>query len=203
MAWTAPRTWTTGEVVTSTIMNTHVRDNFLAVPYVVAQSGAGATVTNTTTETDLISFTVPAGALGANGLVRVTGHAVYQDVPGSTNCSLRWKFGSTTVHGLLTAQGTSANFRSLKLDFIMGNLNNTAAQSGRATYAISDANPSDYGGPNLYGRVVSAFAEGGFGGPTEDTTSAKTLKMTVQWGAASTDRRIQLLHYTAEILRIG
>lgn len=30
MAWVTPRTWVTGEVVTSSIMNTHVRDNFLA-----------------------------------------------------------------------------------------------------------------------------------------------------------------------------
>lgn len=29
MAWTAPRTWTTGELVTAAIMNTHVRDNEL------------------------------------------------------------------------------------------------------------------------------------------------------------------------------
>lgn len=29
--WTAPRTWVTGEVVTSTIMNTHIRDNFNAL----------------------------------------------------------------------------------------------------------------------------------------------------------------------------
>lgn len=29
MAWTAPRTWTAGEVVTDSIMNTHVRDNLL------------------------------------------------------------------------------------------------------------------------------------------------------------------------------
>lgn len=28
MAWTTPRTWTTGEVVSASIMNTHVRDNF-------------------------------------------------------------------------------------------------------------------------------------------------------------------------------
>ena len=27
MAWTTPRTWTTGETVTAAIMNTHVRDN--------------------------------------------------------------------------------------------------------------------------------------------------------------------------------
>lgn len=30
MAWTAPRTWTTGELVTAAIMNTHVRDNLSA-----------------------------------------------------------------------------------------------------------------------------------------------------------------------------
>lgn len=29
MAWTAPRTWTIGELVTKTILDTHVRDNFL------------------------------------------------------------------------------------------------------------------------------------------------------------------------------
>lgn len=28
MAWTTPRTWVTGEVVTASLMNTHVRDNF-------------------------------------------------------------------------------------------------------------------------------------------------------------------------------
>ncbi len=31
MAWTAPRTWVTGEVVTAAIMNTHLRDNLLAL----------------------------------------------------------------------------------------------------------------------------------------------------------------------------
>ncbi len=31
MAWTAPRTWVTGETVTAALMNTHIRDNLLAV----------------------------------------------------------------------------------------------------------------------------------------------------------------------------
>lgn len=31
MAWTAPRTWNTGELVTKTIMDTHIRDNFNAI----------------------------------------------------------------------------------------------------------------------------------------------------------------------------
>ncbi len=29
MAWTAPRTWVTGETVTAALMNAHIRDNFL------------------------------------------------------------------------------------------------------------------------------------------------------------------------------
>lgn len=31
MAWTAPRTWIAGEVVSAALMNTHVRDNLLEV----------------------------------------------------------------------------------------------------------------------------------------------------------------------------
>lgn len=31
MAWTTPRDWTSGELVTHTIMNTHIRDNFEAL----------------------------------------------------------------------------------------------------------------------------------------------------------------------------
>jgi len=31
MAWTAPATWTTGQVVTATDLNTHLRDNLIAV----------------------------------------------------------------------------------------------------------------------------------------------------------------------------
>ncbi len=31
MAWSVPRTWVTGELVTGSIMNTHVRDNFNAL----------------------------------------------------------------------------------------------------------------------------------------------------------------------------
>lgn len=31
MAWTAPRTWVTGEIVTAALMNAHVRDNLNAL----------------------------------------------------------------------------------------------------------------------------------------------------------------------------
>lgn len=50
MAWTTPRTWTTGEIVTAAYMNTHVRDNLLetapakvtTLGDLIIGSGAGA-----------------------------------------------------------------------------------------------------------------------------------------------------------------
>ncbi len=40
MAWTAPRTWVTAEVVTAALMNTHVRDNLLVTaPAVLTTTG--------------------------------------------------------------------------------------------------------------------------------------------------------------------
>jgi hypothetical protein len=49
MAWTAPRTWTDGELVTKAIMDPHVRDNFLAVgPHLIARKTADQSVTSST-----------------------------------------------------------------------------------------------------------------------------------------------------------
>jgi len=40
MAWSTPRTWTTGEVVTAAIMNAHVKDNFdVTAPAVLTTQG--------------------------------------------------------------------------------------------------------------------------------------------------------------------
>ena len=48
MPWTAPRTWTDGELVTKAIMDPHVRDNFLAVPHPVVRKTSNQTVTSST-----------------------------------------------------------------------------------------------------------------------------------------------------------
>lgn len=41
MAWTAPRTWVTGEIVTASLLNTHLRDNMLTVTPAGAILGYG------------------------------------------------------------------------------------------------------------------------------------------------------------------
>jgi hypothetical protein len=56
MAWTAPRTWTTGELVTAAIMNTHVRDNFNVLRAESLQSVAITSSTYTTTSATLVDI---------------------------------------------------------------------------------------------------------------------------------------------------
>lgn len=55
MAWTAPRTWTTGEPVTSAILNTHIRDQFLFMaqdpPEVWLKRTSDVTISNDTLTT--------------------------------------------------------------------------------------------------------------------------------------------------------
>ena len=49
MAFTAPRTWTDGELVTKAIMDPHVRDNFLAMyPHLIVRKTSDETVTSST-----------------------------------------------------------------------------------------------------------------------------------------------------------
>ncbi len=53
MAWTAPRTWVTGETVTAALMNAHIKDNLLETAAAKAATAGGyfvATGTNTLVE---------------------------------------------------------------------------------------------------------------------------------------------------------
>ncbi len=79
MTWTAPRTWVTGEVVTSTIMNTHVRDNLIAILPVGSYLYRAAVATS-------VETTVEGRWIEANGVAvsRVTYSALNSYFAGLT-----------------------------------------------------------------------------------------------------------------------
>ena len=54
MAWTAPRTWAVGEMVTHTLLNTHIKDNLLALSTHAHSGAAGA---GSTTRGNLVKAT--------------------------------------------------------------------------------------------------------------------------------------------------
>jgi hypothetical protein len=52
MAWTTPRDWTAGELVTEAIMDTHVRDNMNALTRFVGKTADESVVSSTTLQND-------------------------------------------------------------------------------------------------------------------------------------------------------
>jgi len=83
MAWTTPRTWVDGEIVTADIMNTHVRDNLdylkerldgTATQYV--RTATDYTTTSTTlTAVDGTNMALALTTDGSDVLVTFTGYA--------------------------------------------------------------------------------------------------------------------------------
>ncbi len=65
MAWTVPRTWVTGEQVTAALMNTHIKDNLLAIGGTFVYKASDETVNNSATlqDDDDLKFTVGANEL--------------------------------------------------------------------------------------------------------------------------------------------
>jgi len=121
MAWTAPRTWAVGEVVTAALMNTHVRDNLLYLKSALDTIAAGdypETLSNQipatppsnsgTAETTLFSYTLPADTLDVNGRkvrVMVSGttsadsdNKVFRLYLGGTGGTKLWDSGNTTIN---------------------------------------------------------------------------------------------------------
>jgi hypothetical protein len=76
MAWTAPRTWTDGELVTKAIMDPHIRDNLLAVgPHLIARKTSDQSVTSSTALVDCTTMTLP---VTANEVWQVAWSVIYQ-----------------------------------------------------------------------------------------------------------------------------
>jgi len=63
MAWTTPKTWSSGETLTAANFNAQIRDNELALgPHLIARKTADQSVTTSTTLVDATTMTLPVGA---------------------------------------------------------------------------------------------------------------------------------------------
>ena len=146
------------------------------------------TVGNTITETSIYSKSITANDLGSTGGVRVRLIGQYTNNTGATRTlTVKPKFGSTTLatHTLsLTTSGTNGQYE------MMVHVFNTATNAQRAT---SSVNVTRAGAlvDSAFGVALTA---------AEDTTSAKTLSITVQWDSASASATLTNKLVTMEVL---
>lgn len=97
MGWTAPRTWVASEIVTAAIMNTHVRDNLLALNGFVAKTADQSIPSSTvlTNDTHLLYAIGSTGTYAGDLYLRATSAA---NAAGDIN--IGFTFPTGTLHAV-------------------------------------------------------------------------------------------------------
>jgi len=156
MAWTAPRTWVVGELVTAAIMNTHIRDNFSylkdlgtysifypalmfydsSVPAFHTIEDVGATC-NDTNDFTTVLFKVPGN------FISVTSALIWSRAT-DTNATTSIKISAWY------AQSGQAYATHTETDTRNYNLTNTIVFSMDATVSLTALAVGDMGGISVY-----------------------------------------------------
>lgn len=176
MAWSTPRTWNAGETVTSTIMNTHVRDQLNVLKTRLEDSGKilgedqlDAKFTDVSNsgsgETDIYSYTLPANYLSTDGWKLIIDIFGVTAANGNTKT---WKIYFAGTATTFRAAADSALGVALDNFSIMRRSSSTAQGYGQVTHG---ANFSGVIGPSYTGV---------------DFTVGNVIKLTLQ-GTSSAD----------------
>lgn len=209
MSWTIPRTWVTGEIVTASIMNAHVRDNLSWVTRPVAVKSTEKDIVNTASVVDLLNgeITIPANYIGTNGVLRCRLIGDYLNNSGADrSLLLSVVLGATTLWsdttGLIVA---SAARHDWIFEFDIGNQNSAAVQfmsgvffltyRGGATTGLGDLNALS---PGLDGPMIVPL--GTSGTSAVDTTANQTLVVNAQHSTNNASLSIRLKYAAFEVV---
>lgn len=179
MAWTTPRTWTDGELVTAAIMDVHVRDNFNAMgPHLIARKTSDQSVTSSTA---LVDDTALQLTVAANEVWLMHFHLRYQ-ANGTADMKISFAFPAGGVIDA-AASGSMANATTIFADQTWPNL------------TASDANPLPFSGGGSVSDTRTLLIDGTYIGAgtagtvklrwaqnTSDVTATKVLAQSTLWG---------------------
>lgn len=150
----------------------------LGVPYILSQSGASVSCPADTTEDTLATITVPANALGANGVLRILTTWTFTNSANNKTMRVRYSGGAGTIYSS-NVQTTQATSQVLTL---ISNRNATNSQVGAA---------NDHDGLTL--GSASAIVTSAV-----DTTASTTIVITGQ--KANSGETLRLERYVVELL---
>lgn len=136
MAWTAPRTWVTGEVVTAALLNTHMRDNLNFLKTVggltkLTQVAATADLSLSTTPTDVTGATTSHTTTIANATVVAIGVFEFAVATSSAGVLLKGHINidAANVVPEATAEDDNANLRGTFPAVYVGTLATAASHT--------------------------------------------------------------------------
>jgi hypothetical protein len=190
MAWIAPRTWVTSEVVTSTLFNTHVRDNLNALDHPILMDTAAIDVTNTV-ETSLLTAapSIGAGSLGSNGLLKVFARGTYVKNVATSGMQLRLSLGGTDLILLSLELSSAGGTFKWDIEAEIANMASASVQDitflikGTASSAVTVTLTTGTGGATVSGGMLNGYFRGT---GAVNTGSAQTLDLKAKWNTSPT-----------------
>lgn len=127
-------------------------------------------VNNTTTETTLYSYSLPANSLGKRGMAVVTVFIDDFEHDETTTLTIRFKYGSTTVGTISFSPADNTENQELK---VVGTLVSNNSTSSQKSFLSCEGRDN-----------ISHVSYYDYGTASEDSTGNLTLSVTAQWGAA-------------------
>lgn len=142
------------------------------------------TIANTTTETNILSYSVAGGVLSTNNAIRVTMHInslVAGQATGTDTFTFRFKYGGTTLTSqvITPVSGVTGTYIG-KVEFIIAGAGTTSSQNG--SHVVSLTSGSMIANGNL-GRYY--YSDSAQGTSAIDSTTSQTLLVTGQYGSAN------------------
>lgn len=153
----------------------------------------------TTTETDLLSYTVPAGTMGSLSIIRVTlwGHWAQGATPASVR--LRIKFGGTTWVDDTSIVGTASDLCPVNISIIVMSNGSTTSQNIGGYMMLGTTSGGTAGVLELGGDELRAFtpfvAES-----TVNTGSDQTLAITATLSDATAGNAFRMYASFSELI---
>ena len=143
----------------------------------LAASGAAVANTGNTTENTVATVTIPAGIMGANGVIEVI--PLWDFSNNSNTKTMKVKFGGGLVYSIATTTTTSC-----QMMYIVRNANSASAQIAQAS-----------SGSTGMGSVASALLTGAI-----NTSAATTITLTAQCNTSGSDT-ITLRGYIVRLIK--
>lgn len=157
-------------------------------------------VTNSASEGDLLNYSIPANTLGTNNIIKITLVGTYEANSGTPTVVVRVRLGATIMYadtsGTLSATANKGGWMAV-LHLAADGLTNDQDLAGLFMYGARAAVTSGFGDIGAGGGVIQIIG----GDAAEDSTTALTLRVTVQWSAAQSSYHWRVTSGTLELVK--
>lgn len=158
-------------------------------------SASDVTVSNSTSETNLLQESITGGVLGTSDAIKAIIHATNFELEDTDTCTIRLKYGSTTLTSLVITNNTGGNISGMKGSieaYLVAN-GGTSSQDGFLKVSLFDPNL------NVANTIDAPFVlDIGTGTATEDSTGALNFTISVQFSVAGAANLITSGAYIVE-----